>query len=181
MMPVSGSGMMSTKRPCMLPERIKTEKNNLIERGCAGARVPAAARGPGRPGLRRCRQRGAGLPGERSFSGAGRTEITGSREGAKPRSFDERRTFFPRALGPSRWSPSQAEAILCHSRRPPGGLACTRAGSCSGAGGRSGLRSGEVGSRSAAFLRRFFRNDGNWQLLLAFLPMDVKHVLYIFL
>jgi hypothetical protein len=118
MMPVSGSGMMSTKRPCMLPERIKTENNNLIECGCAIARAPAAA----------C--------GRRPW--AGRAEITGSREGAKPRSSGERRTFFPRALGPRRKSRQQAKAIRGHSRRPPGGPG--KHDNRSGSGGRQGLR-----------------------------------------
>jgi hypothetical protein len=71
----------------MLPERIKTEMNNLIERGCACARVPAGARG-------RCQWSGpsgsaamspvrGGLHGKRSCSGTDRAEIMGSREGAK--------------------------------------------------------------------------------------------------
>ena len=90
----------------MLPERIKTEMNNLIERGCACARVPAAARG------RRPWAGPSGLAGmllgrldclttaRIRGRGAGRAGITGSREGAKPRSLDEKRTTFhqsPRA------------------------------------------------------------------------------------
>jgi hypothetical protein len=48
--------------------------------------------------------------------------------------------------------------------------------------GRAGLRSGEDGSRWPAFSRLYFLgNDGNWQFLLAFLIMDLKHVIYIFL
>lgn len=41
--------------------------------------------------------------------------------------------FFACALGPRRRSCSQAKAIRGHSRRLPGGLACKRAGSRSGA------------------------------------------------
>jgi hypothetical protein len=42
---------------------------------------------------------------------AGRTEITSSREGAKPRRFDEKRIIFIRVLGPRWWSRPQAKAI----------------------------------------------------------------------
>jgi hypothetical protein len=81
----------------MLPERIKTEMNNLIERGCAGVRALDAARGR-RPraeafGLAALSSGRAGLPGDRSCSGTGRAEITGSREGAKLRNCDEKKTI----------------------------------------------------------------------------------------
>ena len=68
--------------------------------------------------------------------------------------------------------------LLARGRRPwagPSGLAALLSG-------RAGLRSGEDGSRWAAFSRPYFLgNDGNWQFLLAFLIMDLKHVIYIFL
>ena len=72
----------------------------------------------------------------------------------------------------------------------PSGVAASSSGraglpgkrSCPGAGSRSGLRSGEDGSRWAAFSRlNFLGNDGNWQFLLSFLIMGLKHVIYIFL
>jgi hypothetical protein len=74
-----------------------------------------------------------GLPGERSCSGTGRAEITGSREVAI-----RKRQFFDRALGPRRWSRSQAKAIRGNSRCPPGGPTCAQALALGGAGGRSG-------------------------------------------
>jgi len=53
-----------------------------------------AACGPGPSGLGAMSQGRAALPGEQSCSGPGRAEITGSREGAKPRRFDESRINF---------------------------------------------------------------------------------------
>jgi hypothetical protein len=60
------------------------------------------ARGPGHPGLLSCCQGGLACLESDPIrgQGAGRAEITGPREGAKPRSSDERRTIFrqsPRA------------------------------------------------------------------------------------
>ena len=50
---------------------------------------------PARDWRRRCPPGGPGLPGDRvQGREAGRAEITGSREGAKPRSPDERRTIL---------------------------------------------------------------------------------------
>jgi len=84
----------------------------------------------------------AGLPGKRSHSGqgAGRAEITGSREGAKPRSSDEKRTIFrqsPRAASVEpflgKGHPSLATAVA-HQAGP---FARTRSG---GEEDRSDLR-----------------------------------------
>ena len=63
--------------------------NALFECGCCRRSGPGCCSWPlplGSPGLLRGRQGG---------KEAGRAEITGSREGAKPRSSDERRTFLP--------------------------------------------------------------------------------------
>ncbi len=47
-----------------------------------------------------------------------------SREGAKPRSSDERWTIFPRAPGPRRWRRFSTKAIRGDCRRLPGGPSC---------------------------------------------------------
>jgi len=143
----------------MLPERIKTEMNNLIERGCACARVPAAACGrrpwAGPSGLAAMSQGRAGLPGNRSCPGGrrpGRAEITGSREGAKPRRFDENRTNFcqgPRAASveplagkghPGPQPPSARRARMHAGARARGRETCRAEGW--GAGLRQGRFSG---------------------------------------
>ncbi|MDD2836248.1 MAG: hypothetical protein PHY05_08875 [Methanothrix sp.] len=61
-------------------------------------------------------------------------------EDGKPRSSDERRTIFPRAIGPRRWSRFPTTAIRNDSRRPPGGPGCL-ASARVGWAGWSSLRS----------------------------------------
>ena len=128
----------------------------------------AATRGPGRPGLRRYRQGGlACLASDRARGqGAGRAEITGSREGAKPRSSDGKKTIFrqsPRAtlvepfLG--KGHPGSQPSSARRARLP---------GKRSGSGGRSGLRARWNGNRNVRILRAVaLRNDRGFLLLLA--------------
>jgi len=98
----------------------------------------AAACGPGRPELLRCL---AGIGGQE----AGRAEITVSREGAKPRSSDERRTIF-------RQSPRAAsvEPFLGKGHLWP-------QSSSARAGPPARARSGGREARSGLKARQFFR------------------------
>jgi hypothetical protein len=117
---------------------------------------------------RRCCQGGpACLVGDRARrQGAGRAEITGSREGAKPRSFDERRTFF-------RQSPRAAsvEPFLGKGHPGPQTSSARRArltGKRSGSGGRSGLRARRACLRQGQFSRRWvLGNSGRLLIILA--------------
>ena len=75
----------------------------------------------------------------------------------------------------------------CAREAGPSGLAAMSSGraglhdKCSGAGGQFGPEDQVKLGPDRRLFRGFLRNDGNWQLLLAFLPIDLKHVLYIFL
>jgi hypothetical protein len=77
--------------------------------------------------------------------GTGRAEITGLREGAKPRSSDEKGTFLPKStsglvsVAARRQRPSWATPIVCKRARMD---ACRLA--LGGAGGRSGLRARRI-------------------------------------
>ncbi len=97
---------------------------------------------------------------------AGRAEITGSREGAKPRSSDEKRTFFPKSPRPRQWIRFSAKAIRCHIRRPP--RRARLPGKRSGSGGRSGLRARRACLWQGQFSgRRIFGNSGRLLIILA--------------
>jgi hypothetical protein len=61
-------------------------------------------------------------------------------EGGKPRSSDERRTIFPRAIGPRRWGRFSTKVIRGESHCPPGGPGCL-ASARAGWAGWSSLRS----------------------------------------
>jgi hypothetical protein len=103
--------------------------------GCCSWPLPV---GPGHPGLLRGRWGGLDCLTSDRAQEAGWAVITGSREGEKPRRFDEKRiNIFARALGPRRWSRSQAKAIRGHRRRPPGGPACTAARARGAGGGQA--------------------------------------------
>jgi len=128
----------------------------------------AAARGPGRPGLRRCRKGGLDCLAIARVQGAGGPVGPGSRAHAKARSREDSMRIgqiFARALGPHRWSRSQAKAIRGHSRRPPDGLACTQA-LVLGGGRRAGPRAGALDSGKGVFPGREIRANrkgGNMQ------------------
>jgi hypothetical protein len=81
----------------------------------------------------------------------GRAEITGSREGAKPRSSDEKRTFLPKShLGPRLCSRSQAKAIRGHGQCSSGGPHA-RMQACARGQGPVGLVSGGACIRIGRF------------------------------
>ena len=137
--------MISTKRPCTLLERTKTEENKPIDHGFCRSPGPGCCSWPSPVGraVRACGDIvGAGWIAwrGREGSGPGRADITGSREGAKPRSREVpmKRIIFrqnPRA--------ASVEPFLGKGHPGPQPSSARRArlpGKRSGSGGRSGLR-----------------------------------------